>query len=296
MRIFFRTFIVGIILLLTLSACWSYAREADLDELARAKGPAAISLLDKPTLYRETELTALPCSAGDFDFLLDRPRSSIALAGKLHKSLDKYTLEVKRPGLYHIDDGSRLVGDMELALARPGKRVYYVSGYWKIVLGVKLQGRMALFVQYTDRGRAKDRALDVKVRGFMLVDNSVAGAAFKALAFLFPKKVDARIERFATAVRKVVYTVHDNPGEAMKRLEEVPLVPPGEVREFRERFLARAPSLGARYIPTAAPSPRPASSAPARPRGQAREASSPGSARITGWTETAAELSPGPGA
>lgn len=223
--------------LYALDAARDAAKDSDWNALTRLKGASALELLNRPTLYRETELSGLPSSAADFEFLLDRPRTSIALAGSFHPSLDKYTIERRTPGLYHIDDGGRLVGDMEIVLARPGERLYYISGYWNIVMGVKLRGRMALIVQDWDRNAGQGKVLDVKAKGYMLVDNSVAGAAFKLAAYLFPKKVDARIERFATAVKKVVYAVHDDPKEALKRLEKARMVPPEEAREFRARFL-----------------------------------------------------------
>lgn len=231
------------LLFLSLSPSGStYALDPDFDALARQKGVSALELLTKPTLYRETELNSMPTSEDDFEFLLDRPRTSVALAGAFHKSLDKYTIALTKPGIYHIDDGGRLVGDMELVLNRPGERMYYISGYWTIILGVKLRGRMALVVQEKERDSVKGKALDVKAKGYMLVDNSVAGAAFKLAAYLFPKKVDARIDRFATAVKKVVYAVHDDPDDASKRLEQARMVPPEEAREFRARFSVRNPA------------------------------------------------------
>jgi len=226
-------------LLVILSVGFIYASDADFAYLIKKKGAPAKELIEKPTLYRETELNGLPCTASDFEFLLDRPRSSIALAGKMHKSLDKYTIDSRKPGELHIDDQGNLVGDMELVINRPGKRMYYITGYWKLVLGMKLEGRMALVVDYKEVADGNGRALDAKARGYMMVDNSVAGEAFKVLAFMFPGKVDARINRFATAVEKVVVAVHDDPEGVCKRLEGAQHVPPEEAREFRARFGAR---------------------------------------------------------
>ena len=230
------------------SAGYAGVRDADFDALIQKKGEPAKELVEDPTIYREAELNDMPCSADDFEFLLDRPLSSVALAGKMHKSLDKYTVKVVRPGVWHIDDQGKLVGDMELVSRRPGKRIYYFGGYWKIVAGVKLRGRMALVVVYKE-GEGKDgRELDAKARGYMLVDNSVAGAAFRLAAYLFPGKVDARIKRFATAVKKVVEGLRHDPEAACRRLEKAQLVPPGEAAEFRTRFLGRRGQPQAPYL------------------------------------------------
>lgn len=98
------TFTILMSVLLTAFAGYLYAGDPEFDILARKKGAAARELLDKPTLYRKTELKGMPCASEDFDFLLDRPRTSVALAGKLHKSLDKYAIAMTKPGTYHIDD------------------------------------------------------------------------------------------------------------------------------------------------------------------------------------------------
>ncbi len=212
-------------------------QSAAFEPLVKKKGEPARELIESPTLYRETDLKGLPCSAADFKFLLDRPRSSVALAGKLHKSLEKYQIDVIKPGLFHVDDEKSLVGDMELVYEAPGSRIYYVTGYWKLMAGMRLDGRMALVVDYSERDVAGSRRLDCKARGYMMVDNSVAGAAFKLFAYMFPKKVDKRIDRFATAVRKVVEAINDDPAEACSRLAQAQHVPPEELREFKSRFL-----------------------------------------------------------
>lgn len=229
--------------MLTAYAGYLYAADPEFDVLAKKKGVAARELLDKPTLYRKAELKGIPCASEDFDFLLDRPRTSVALAGKLHKSLDKYAITMTKPGTYHIDDKGNLVGDMEIVISEPGKRMYYIAGFWKLMPGVRLNGRMALIVEYKEVGAGKDSRLDADARGYMMVDNSVAGAAFKLAAYLFPNKVDARINRFATAVGKVVQAIHDDPDAALKRVENSKNIPPEEVKEFRERFASRRANL-----------------------------------------------------
>jgi len=225
------------VLVLALVAGPLCARDAAFENLIDKKGEPAAELFDDPTLYRETTLTDLPGTIDDFDFLLDRPRTSMALAGKLHKSLDRYVVNPLGEGGLHINDSKSLVGDLELFSHTPGERLYYVTGYWRLMPGITLKGRMALLVDYTEKMTEYGPAFDARARGYMMVDNTVAGVAFKVFVGLFPKKVDARIERFATAVRKVVVAVHDEPGPALERLEGSPLVPEDEVRQFRERFV-----------------------------------------------------------
>jgi hypothetical protein len=216
---------------------FSGVKDPGFGPLLEKKGEPAKKLVESPTLYREKDLKGLPCGATDFEFLLDRPRSSVALAGKLHKSLEKYQIDVVGPGLFHVDDEKSLVGDMELVYEAPGRRIYYVTGYWKLLPGMKLKGRMALVVEYAEHDSGGARSLDCRTRGYMAVDNSLAGVAFKLFAYMFPKKVDKRIDRFATAVTKVVQAINDDPADACARLEHARHVPPEEVREFRDRFV-----------------------------------------------------------
>ncbi|MGC2423535.1 MAG: hypothetical protein WA666_04190 [Nitrospirota bacterium] len=224
--------VVLVVLLPTLT--FSGTTDPDFGALTAKEGAKAKELFNDPTLYREADLKALPTTAPDFEFLLDRPRTSVALAGKMHKSLDKYEITKTGPEVYHIDDTKQLVGDMTLINSRPGRRLYYIDGYWKIIMGVILKGRIALLVEYRETGYGK---LDAKAKGYMMVDNSAAGVALKLLVKLFPAKVDARITRFATAVQKVVEGVHYDPAGTLKRLENAKNVPPAEAREFRDRFI-----------------------------------------------------------
>jgi hypothetical protein len=225
------------------TALWcgiTYALDPEFNTLVEKKGAPALELLEKPTLSREVKLDALPCSTEDFEFLLDRPRTSVALAGQIHKSLDKYELTLTKSGIYHIDDKQgHLVGDLELVLNQPGRRVYYITGYWKLMPGIRINGRLALDMECKEPPEAKGKALDVKTHGYIAVDSSVAGAAFKTVAFLFPGRVDARINRFGTAVRKVTEAIRDNPEAALKRIERSPNVPDDEAAEFRKRFLKK---------------------------------------------------------
>ena len=233
MRTKYYLFFALVLAVLFPTLAFSGSADPDFGALTAKEGKAK-ELFKDPTLYREADLKALPTTAPDFEFLLDRPRTSVALAGKMHKSLDKYVITKTGPEVYHIDDTKQLVGDMELINSTPGRRLYYIDGYWKIILGVILKGRIALLVEYHETGPGK---LDAKAKGYMMVDNSAAGVALKLLVKLFPAKVDARIARFATAVQKVVEGVHDDPAGTLKRLENAKNVPPAEAREFRDRFI-----------------------------------------------------------
>jgi hypothetical protein len=58
--------------------------------------------------------------------------------------------------------------------------------------------------------------------------------------FLFPKKVDERIGRFANAVKRVAIAVHDDPAGAYGKLVASGEVGSEELKEFSGMFLRRA--------------------------------------------------------
>jgi hypothetical protein len=68
--------------------------------------------------------------------------------------------------------------------------------------------------------------------------NSILGGFFtKLAAFLFPKKVDGRIGRFANAVSRVAIAVHEDPAGAYAKLAASGEVSSGELKEFAGMFL-----------------------------------------------------------
>jgi len=232
--------LMRIIAVLLLSAAGlALAETGEFGPLIDKKGPAVREILDRPTLYREAKMPGLPCGSGDFGFLLDRPRLSMAIARLMDPGLDEYRIESRPDGSVHVDDQGRLVGDMEVVLRQEGKRVYYISGYWKFLLGVKFTGRMVLVPEYADRPGAGGRITDATARGYMKVDNALAGFVARAVVYIFPAKVDARMERFADAVRKATQAVHDDPAGVYRSLVINRNVPPEEAEEFRERFVGK---------------------------------------------------------
>ncbi len=225
--------------MLAASAGFAYDGPGEFDRLVERKGHEVLEVIEEPTLYRVAEMEGLPCGADTFSFLLDRPRISMALARALDPTLDEYEIEPRPDGGWHVDDSGRLVGDMELIEAAPGRRVYYISGHWRFVFGITFKGRMVLVPEYEEAtsGDGLDRVVNARARGYMKIDNTLAGFMAKLVAFIFPGKVDARIGRFAGSVRKVAEAVRDDPAGMYEKLLETGKVPPGEASEYRAMFL-----------------------------------------------------------
>lgn len=214
----------------------------DLPGLAGKKAAAVNEVVARPTISRVSALPGLPVSSRQYEFLLDRPRLSMALAHICDPSLDLYKIEVRPDGTCHVDDPSGLAGDMELVNSTPGKRVYFISGHYDL-LKMRFNGRMVLMTEYSERVCADGEFVDSKATSYVKVDSAFVGAFAKLMAFLFPRKVDARIGRFSNAVKGVAVAVHNDPAGMYKRLAASGEFSPEELREYRLMFLKKQEAL-----------------------------------------------------
>ena len=223
-----------IVFLITFFAVPAFADAGEFDALIK-KVPSAAEVVNKPTLFRSVELKGLPVTKRQFEFLLDHPRLSTALARMADPQLDAYKVEVRPDGSSHVNDPKGLAGDMELVSESDGKRIYYIKGHWDFPLGIRFNGRMVLVACYSENGGH----LDSRTLGYMKVDNALVGLVAKLVAYIFPGKVDARISRFAGAVRKVAVSVHDDPEGVYARLVSSGQVPPEDLAAYRSTFCVR---------------------------------------------------------
>jgi hypothetical protein len=213
----------------------------DISGLMEKRGPIAKEVVTRPTITRVMELPGLPVSLKQCEFLLDHPRLSMVLAHIYDTSLDSYKVNVRSDGIIHVDDLPMLAGDAELVQSIPGRRIYFITGYFDI-LKMRFHGHMVMMISYSQRqGEARD-SLDSTTTGYIKVKGPFLGFFAKIVAFLFPKKVDERIGRFGNAVRKVAVAVYNDPAGAYSRLSASGEVSLQELDEFSEMFLRRPQS------------------------------------------------------
>ena len=216
--------------------------EGELPGLAEKKAVSVKEVVARPTISRVSALPGLPVSSRQYEFLLDRPRLSMALAHICDPSLDLYKIEVRPDGTSHVDDPTGLAGDMELVSSSPGKRVYFISGHYDI-LRMRFNGRMVLMTEYSEHSCLEGAFVDSKAVSYVKVDSAFVGAFAKLMAFLFPKKVDARIGRFSNAVKGVAVAVHNDPAGMYKRLAASGEFSPEDLREYSTMFLKKQEAL-----------------------------------------------------
>jgi len=208
----------------------------DISGLLEKKGAKAKEVITKPTISRVSELSRLPVSLRQYEFLIDHPRLSMFLAHSYDPSLDLYKIAVRPDGIIHVDDPAGLAGDMELVNSIPGRRVYFISGHFDF-FKMRFNGQMVMDVSYAGRLSEAAASVDLKNTCYIRVNNSFVGFFAKVMAFLFPKKVDERIGRFAHAVKRVAIAVHNDPDGAYRKLAASGEVSPGELKEFAGMFL-----------------------------------------------------------
>jgi len=211
---------------------------SDISGLLEKKVPRAKDVIARPTITCVSELPRLPVSLRQYEFLMDHPRLSMALARLYDPSLDLYKLVIRSDGLIHVDDPAGLAGDMELVHYVKGRRVYFVSGYFDI-LKMRFNGHMVMNILYGERPGDAHASIDSTTSCYIKVNNAFVGFFARLMAFLFPKEVDERVGRFANAVRKVAIAVHDDPAGAYGKLAASGEAGAGELKEFAAMFLRK---------------------------------------------------------
>jgi hypothetical protein len=214
----------------------SIINASDISGILEKKDPRAAKIITGPTIVRMSELSGLPVSLRQYEFLLDHPRLSMVLAHVYEPSLDLYKIETRPDGSIHVEDPAGLAGDMELIDSITGRRVYFISGYFDI-LKVRFRGNMVMNISYSECLGKAPVSVDSKTTCYIKVNSALAGFFTKLMTFLFPKKVDERIGRFANAVKRVSIAVHDDPAGAYTKLAACGEVGPAELKEFAGMFL-----------------------------------------------------------
>lgn len=207
----------------------------DVPGLLEMKGPKAKEIVTKPSLFRESRLPHLPVSAKQYEFLVDRPRVALALAHLYAPFLDPYQVEVRPGRVFHIHEPGRLAGDAELIDARPGRRVYLISGFFDI-FKIRINGQMVLMTVYREDLEKGEVFVDSTTSGSIKIASAFAGAFARAADFLFPRKVDQRIDRLLRAAASIAAAVRSDPAEAYRRLEASGEVSREELTDFVRMF------------------------------------------------------------
>jgi hypothetical protein len=135
----------------------------------------------------------------------------------------------------HIDDPGKLAGDAELIDARPGRRVYLIAGYFNI-FKMRFDGHMVLMTVYSERRKDAAVSVDTTTTAYIKIDSSFAASFARLADYLFPKKVDVRIERFLHAAESIAIAVHKDPAAAHRKLVSAGEVSAEELQEFGRTF------------------------------------------------------------
>jgi len=207
----------------------------DISSLLESKGPAAKGIITEPSIVRESKLPNLPINPKQIEFLIDNPHVALALAHLYAPFLDNYSVAVRSDHVVHIEEPGDLAGDAELIDVRPGRRVYLIAGYYD-VFNMRFNGDVVLVTMYTEQRADAAVSVDATTIAYFKIKSGFAGAFARLADYLFPKKVDERIERFVRAAESIAVAVHKDPAEAYRKLKASGEVSPEELEEFGRTF------------------------------------------------------------
>jgi hypothetical protein len=207
----------------------------EISGLLEKKGPTAKEIITAPSIFREAKLSRLPISLSQIEFLIDHPRVASALARLYAPFLDRYSVEVRSDQVAHIHDRETLEGDAELIDASPGRRVYFIAGYFTI-FRIRFYGHMVLVTVYSERRENAVFSVDATTTAYIKIDSSFGGAFARLADYLFPKRVDERIERFLRAAESIAVAVHKGPAGAYGKLSASGEISAEELKEFGLTF------------------------------------------------------------
>lgn len=207
----------------------------DISGLLETKRPAATTIITKPSIFREAKLPRLPISQKQIEFLIDNPHVALVLAHLYAPFLDDYTVKVRPDHAVHIEDPGTLAGDAELIDARPGRRVYLIIGYYNI-LNMRFNGDIVLMTGYSEQRVNSAVSVDATATAYIKINSAFGGALARMADFLFPKKVDERLERLVHAAENIAVAAHEDPEGAKKKLKASGEVSAEELEEFDRTF------------------------------------------------------------
>ncbi len=207
----------------------------DIAGLLESKGPAAKGIITEPSIVRESKLPNLPINPKQIEYLIDNPHVMLALAHLYAPFLDNYSVKIRSDHVVHIDEPGTLAGDAELIDIRPGRRVYLISGYYD-VFNMRFNGDVVLVTMYSEQSENAAVSVDATAIAYFKIKSGFAGAFARLADYLFPKKVDERIERFVRAAEIISIAVHKDPAEAYRKLKASGELSPEELEEFGRTF------------------------------------------------------------
>ena len=207
----------------------------DISSLLETKRPASASVVAKPFIFREAKLPHLLISEEQLEFLVDHPDVALALAHLYAPFLDNYSVNVLPDHAVHIEDPGTLAGDAELIDVRPGRRVYLIAGYYNL-LKMRFNGEIALITVYAEQREDAAVSVDATVTAYIKIKSAFAGALARLADFLFPQKVDERLERFVHAAEDISVAIRKDPKDAYRKLKASGEINTGELEEFGRIF------------------------------------------------------------
>jgi hypothetical protein len=220
----------------------------DIASLLETKGPAEKGIITEPSIVRVSKLPRLPIDQRQIEFLIDHPHVALALAHLYAPFLDNYRIGVRPDHTIHIDEPNTLAGDAELIDVRPGRRIYFIAGYYD-VFNIRFKGNVVLVTMYSEQRESAPVFVDASTIAYFKITSGFAGVFARLADYMFPKKVDERIEHLIHAAENISIAVHNDPADTYRRLKASAEVSTEELESFCRTFLQGALGTASAGVP-----------------------------------------------
>jgi hypothetical protein len=206
--------------------------------LERLGDPSAREVVHEATLVRPPLPLGIKSSVAIYEFLLDRPAFAAAMARHLHPPLERYTVVEKGRGVYEVDDGGTIRGEVRLLAKAADRRVYLANGQARSMAQlVRVTGRAVILLEYRPGASDGDPAVDTTSHIYFRVDGGIMQAMVKLLSPLIGGAVDRRIANLGLAARIVAERIARDPGSLYEEMQAWPDLRRDDVEEYRRTFL-----------------------------------------------------------
>ncbi len=206
--------------------------------LEKLSDPSAREVVQEATLVRPPLPIAIRSTVAIYEFLLDRPGFSAAVARHLHPHLEKYTVVEKGPAIYDVDDGGSIRGEVRLLTKAADRRVYLANGEARSMAQlIRVTGRVVILLEYRPGTSDGNPAVETTSHLFFRVDGGLMKVMVKILAPLIGGAVDRRITTLGLAARVVAERIAHDPRSLYDEMQGWTDLRPEDVAEYRRAFV-----------------------------------------------------------
>jgi hypothetical protein len=249
----YRSSVAGVILVLTLSGCFT---EAGADSCALESQHAGISfpvqhlsgdwacrlkvVIDHYTTANSVGPLKTAMDESMYRYLLDRPPLAAALINRL--DLAEYKAETRGPDIWWGNDGEGTEGIVQLVYQDRTSRVYYLEGTHRSRLLPNLSGKAVVFLRM---GVGKEPSglefMQNTMVAYTMLDNRVLSGLATLLRPLVGATVSRKLAKGVNVVNRLGLEMRLRPDRVLFEATDPPALPDHDVAFLKQALHASVP-------------------------------------------------------